>query len=446
MFKYLLFIPIFILSQTNQFYLDHSFIFDGEKAKVDVYYGFNTSVLYENNLINDSLICTLILYDSTKTNILLNNDKRFFIQSNIEKDKIFFDKFKFESSQSQYNLKIVIQSKTKILFEQSKFLNTDYKPKQIQVTPILIGYDLRVLNANEKVDDKFNYNGLYFVPNLSHFYTLGNNALYWYFEIYNIKNELAELTIKIKNNQTGKVEKEFKKKYKRYNSYHSISGLYNVMAKFSSGEYELGFYYEGKKINSRVFNVFKEKSNKFDIEQVRKELRIENFDDEGYLLSYLLDSEKHLLYKNSGEEEQYKMIYEFWSENAKQANMTLSEVRNIMLERIEFLKSNYRVVNRKSILQTDAGSILIKYGQPFSIERVQPTGNIRGYEIWYYSNNTDMSNLIFVLGDLDGFGELKLLHTNHPRGTRYNINWKNRLINTTAGSDRFNNDKGSRDF
>ena len=446
MFKYLFFIPIFILSQTNQFYMDHSFIFDGDKAKVDVYYGFNTNVLYENNLMNDSLICTLLLYDSTKTNELFSTNRRFFIQGNIEKDKIFFDKFKLESMQSKYYLKIVIQTKTRILYDQSKFLNTVYNPKMTQVTPLLMGNELRVINPNENVEDKYNYNGLYFVPNLSHFYSIGNNVLYWYFEIYNINDDIAEFTVKMKSLSTGKIEREFKKKFKKYNGYHSVSGLYNVIAKLKNGEYELGFFYKDKKVNSKVFNVFKEKSKKFDIDAVKQELKITNFDEEGYLLSYLMVPEKYNLYKNSGEIEKYKMIYEFWLENAKQSNMSVSRIREIIQERITFLKDSYRVVHRKSVLLSDAGSIIIKYGLPFSVEKVPQTGTLRGYEIWSYSNNSEVSNLIFVLGDLDGFGELKLLHTNHPRETRYNVNWKDRLRNSTFNKPAFGNGNSGNEF
>jgi hypothetical protein len=69
---------------------------------------------------------------------------------------------------------------------------------------------------------------------------------------------------------------------------------------------------------------------------------------------------------------------------------------------------------------------MVKYGMPDDIERHPVEMNTEAYEIWTYNNVEQESHIIFVFGDISGFGNYILLHSN-KRNEPYNDDWIARL-------------------
>ena len=81
---------------------------------------------------------------------------------------------------------------------------------------------------------------------------------------------------------------------------------------------------------------------------------------------------------------------------------------------------------RKSGYKTERGRVYVTYGIPDRIEPYPNESNLKPYEVWYYDRLE--GGVIFIFGDLHGFGEYDLLHSN-KRGEIYDDTWQRKLYN-----------------
>jgi GWxTD domain-containing protein len=117
-------------------------------------------------------------------------------------------------------------------------------------------------------------------------------------------------------------------------------------------------------------------------------------------------------------------LYDFWSARDEDPATGVNETMQAYFERVKYANQHFANFMQKEGWKTDMGRVWIMYGKPYEIERHPNEKDVKPYEIWFYSNIE--GGVIFVFGDITGFGEYRLLHSD-KRGELQDPNWQHRI-------------------
>jgi GWxTD domain-containing protein len=118
-------------------------------------------------------------------------------------------------------------------------------------------------------------------------------------------------------------------------------------------------------------------------------------------------------------------LFRFWVSRNNNASKGINESRLEFDKRLEYVTKNY-TYKYKEGYKTDRGRVIIKYGLPDDIERHPAEPNTQPYEKWTFNNVDGEPYVIFVFGDISGFGNYVLLHST-KKDEAFDDNWIQRI-------------------
>jgi len=100
------------------------------------------------------------------------------------------------------------------------------------------------------------------------------------------------------------------------------------------------------------------------------------------------------------------------------------------MRRFLYAQEKYKVRNNPG-WRTDMGRIYIMYGEPSNVVPHPLDPGMKPWEQWIYDDIKGQGQVEFIFGDIAGYNNYELLHTNLTVGIRteiYNPYWRERLI------------------
>ena len=147
------------------------------------------------------------------------------------------------------------------------------------------------------------------------------------------------------------------------------------------------------------------------------------------MLSVIATKREKELYDNLDLGGKTKFLIAFWRMRDPTPETPENESMIIFNERFSY--ADYQLGG----VESDRGSIFVRYGQPEEIERHDSDNIMKSYQIWYYTEGvdgdpnrtSDGGRHFFVFGDRRGIGRYELLHSS-ARGELYNPRWRQELL------------------
>ncbi len=331
-------------------------------------------------------------------------------------------------------------------------LNPDFKDRDSM--DVVIGfYDLsnvdistlQLASSIEKSSDENSNFGKYgndVIPNPEVFFGNNLNKLYYYLEIYGLKNKYAGSNVKIIKyiiNPTGKTV---------FSKSESSPSDYNLL--LETGEIKLdslesSYYVLKIELRDNDDKIISEESKKFYVfNTLKSNIQNVSFDEEGFLRSEfanmseekLEDEFEKVIYirkqKESDQwkslkttEEKRKYLYVFWRERDSNPLTATNEVRTKYLKMVEIANTRFKE-SFKPGWKTDRGRIYLIYGEPNDIERYEYQSDIKGYQIWRYEQIEGGAICVFGEEQYDGSG-IYMLMSSTIRGELRDDNWISKL-------------------
>jgi GWxTD domain-containing protein len=121
----------------------------------------------------------------------------------------------------------------------------------------------------------------------------------------------------------------------------------------------------------------------------------------------------------------------FWADRDPAPATPENEFRMEHLKRFTFVNVNFTTTVQKNGWKCDMGRVYIQYGPPDEIERHPADAENNAWEMWIYEALRGQGNIVFIFGDLEGFGRYTLLHSN-LQYEKFDENWE-KWINRYSG-------------
>ena len=118
-----------------------------------------------------------------------------------------------------------------------------------------------------------------------------------------------------------------------------------------------------------------------------------------------------------------QFLYNFWKYRDSEPSTPRNEYKDDYMRRVEYANTNYKFMGREGY-QTDRGRVYLTYGEPDQRDFFPNQPNLKPYEVWFY--NQIEGGVSFYFGDVTGFGNYELLHSN-KRGEVRDDNWESRI-------------------
>jgi len=438
-----------IYSQDAGFDFDYAqFAYDSTSNYVEIYYVFDQGKLTQVNKEGENLVeatLSIQITDSSTSDTLVNN--QWLVRHPIESAEVVSQSLVGVVSfiLPKGTLKCVVSGTD--LNKQTNFRSiTEF----IRVKPLINSSaaisDIQL--ASKMIQGSENKNSIFYkntfevipIPNL----VFGGNqaALFFYSEIYNIKDPaLKSDTLKLNEiifNSRGKIVREKNKMITRNNDTRVEVGSF-ILSQLPTDTYTLAIslidtandigvtsskkffvynpdvvatdstHYQAKPVLSSTFGTMSE----------------EELDDIFDKSKYIATSQEIDKYKKlSGVEGKREFLFNFWNGRDQDPSTKENEYFYDYLQRVESANTRFSSM-QKAGWKTDRGRVFIIYGEPSEIERYPNQIESRPYEIWYY--NEIEGGVYFVFADITGFSEYILVHST-KRGELRDDNWGRRII------------------
>jgi len=434
--------------QNSEFEFDFAqFAYDTTSNYIEFYYSIDQHKFLHKSNSNGYFYNTKlkIQIQNIKTGELIVN-KQWKLTNSVKNDsnknsKILVGVLAFILPSGKYDLNVSIEDLVNPDFKKDyneklnivPFIGDDFKISDIQLAS-----NIKQFNINK--ESIFYKNNLEVIPNPAIIYSLSNPVLFFYSEIYNLKNNQnqEDLTLKeiIFNSNNIKIYERKKRIPRKSNSILEL-GAINLL-KYPTDTYLLVLALvdsttKREVVSSKKFFLYnpkvaalqqKEDKNK---EYISSEFAVYTekecdrlFDQSKYIASpFEIEQYEKLDSLNAKRE----FLYKFWKKRDPVPETEQNEYKNEYLKRIEFCNARFHTF-RKEGYKTDRGRIYLQYGPPDRIDRYPNELNMKPYEIWQYQSIE--GGVIFVFGDITGYADYELLHST-KRGELRDDNWTRRI-------------------
>jgi len=126
--------------------------------------------------------------------------------------------------------------------------------------------------------------------------------------------------------------------------------------------------------------------------------------------------------------ERRRFLMDFWLKRDPEPGTPANEYRETFYTLLGYANERYSTRSEEG-WRSDRGRILIKYGQPSSIDPHLYETGYKPYEVWSYNTIAGEGQAEFIFADLDGFGVFELIHST-VSGERKLADWETELQST----------------
>ena len=323
-----------------------------------------------------------------------------------------------------------------------------FKKDKLALSSIEISRLISPLKANQK--SFFGKNGFEVVPNPLLLFDKKNQTLYYYFEIYNLRQKFHGKFYWLKrrvldgNGLPLSVLPSYTKK-KRIRGNDDVEVGQFRTNNLPSGRYYLYFSVVDsteKEIASSnaTFLVYQNRIRSAS----RKLLPLESqmMNSEIALLSpknvnmalnatayFLTDEKKKIVGQLNSDKAKRIFLFQFWKDHDANKNTPRLETFREFMKRVQYSNLKFGETNKPG-WQTDRGRVYILYGKPSEIQYYSNVAGFREFQAWSYDNIEH--GVVFIFGATGRFGVLNLIHSTKT-GEIHNEGWLD-LLKVAQGS------------
>lgn len=452
--KSALFFFIYVLIIRNvycdEFRFDYDycvFKYDNQKLFLEFYYSFNqhqlTFIKSDNGYEADGeLDLEVIDKDISKTII----QKRYKVPVNVpdtsgyNKNANLTGQVNFLLDSGNYIFKIKAtdfnNQTDSAVFEDNLALNR-FPQNSVSLSCIQISTNIKKSTDKNSV---FYKNTLEIVPNPARLFGNNLSTLYYYFEIYSLKEDYITNDYYIESDITDLSSNKLKSEVKKF--------LLKNESKVEFGSFDIS----DLPTNSYVLDVSVIDDKNKTVVKNSKKFFVYNSDTsvvnyEKYTGNYLLSEyanysedqlnnefRKAIYIATETEKQQFddlknldakrKFMFDFWKSRDLTPGIPKNEFKIEYFGRIAYANAHFRY-NFREGWQTDRGRIYVTYGKPDDVERYPFEAEQRAYEIWKYDSIEGGVEFVFV--DMsNAMNDYGLVHSTARKELR-DDNWRSRL-------------------
>ncbi len=315
----------------------------------------------------------------------------------------------------------------------------------------------KIVRAGESGNPVFRKSTVEVIPNAAGLYGESSPVLYYYFEVYNILQNIADdkykVLCRLDDDSGNEVEGSgvaFRTRIKRHDN-SIVFGTKNLSA-IPSGTYFLVYGVADTAENILVQDrkklfVYNPKiplkrlaasTPNYDVKSFQELalLKSKELDQEFDYQRYIATREEKQRYKQlKTDEAKREMIVSIWNRAAKNDGTNGPTFRYVYLKRVEQADQFFKSVFRSG-WKSDRGRVLILYGAPFDVERFPSTQENMPYEVWKYDSINGQGNIVFIFADRQGFNYYEQLHSN-LRGELQEPNWQKLILRSVSNPGAF---------
>jgi len=421
---------------------------DSTQKYLEIYYSLGQKNLMEYEYKNQKYIGAYldVLITNTSRDSIVEN-RRYKSQTLVNlSDSLFYKKnlmgtLSYALPEGEYNLKISatdIADSTNFISYNEKIKINAILPTKYSLSDIELA--TRIISNSQNKESMFYKNTMEIFPNPQIVYTEKMPVLFFYAELYNLNSAKGkELTLiqQLVSVQGRTLEAKHKAISTENNSIVD-AGMINLK-KYPSGAYILTlsifedssdvglssskrFYLINSSVKGMVSQLSKDKltvqSSEFGIlsEEECDELFLESnpiatkLDVDSYEKLTTLDAKRGFL-------------FDFWLARDQEPETVRNEFKEEYMERVEFVERRFKTFVTRGV-NTERGRIYLLYGEPDEMENYPSEYNMKPYEMWFYHNIE--GGVLFVFGDVSGYGNYELLHST-KRGEIRDDYWAKRI-------------------
>lgn len=431
------------------FSFDYSqFRADSISNLLEIYYQFNTEEFIDKNNSNLETIAVKIIFKVKDhfSDKLLSSDtvsSTYFVYDLIKnvgyRDLKGIYKLFLNSGLYDISIYLLSPDETEFLFTSTETISvTPFNLSEPQISGIQLSNSISKSDSTKI--SSFTKNTLEVIPNPSASYSSEFPLLQYYAEFYNIGEKNLTLI-------TNLVSSQSKILYSSAKGIRSVNeSIVNVdqinLLRYQSGIYRLQLilsdsisnYAFASEKQFYFYNKYYTNENLGEKNNYESKVISNLF---GFMSSEECDDifEKSIYVATAIEKESYNQLTTveskrnflelFWQKRNESSRDEEHVSYKRYMQRITEADTKFKGM-RKSGYKTERGRVYVTYGIPDRIEQYPNESNLKPYEIWYYDRIE--GGVIFIFGDLYGFGEYDLLHSN-KRGEIYDDTWQRRLYN-----------------
>lgn len=437
-----LFFVSFCFAQNKLIDFDYAlFKNDSLSTNMELYYSVKQNQLKTSVVDNQKMINAILRIEitNTKTNkVELTNDWKLNYPINDEeaaKNLVGVLNFTLLEGEYKFKIELIDNNKSDNINNVTETIKINTF-SDISISDLELATNIKRENINP--ESIFIKNNLEVIPNPEMIYVEANPVVFYYFEMYNLKNAGSEkfnLNVKIIDNKNNIVS-EKNKNLTEYFSNQMEFGLFNI-SKLFAGSYNIlvtltdannqtiakkikRFYYLSSKIQEDNNNIVASKDFMSEFYGFSDEECDLHIDQVRYIIK---DDERKEYVKITELDSKRKFLIDFWKIRDQIKETEINEYQIEFMNRLKFVNENYHAFKKKGYL-TDRGRVHLLYGKPDNIMRYPFEPNKKPYEIWEYE--AIEGGVLFVFIDHSDYG-LYELATSTKRGEINDQNWEERL-------------------
>ncbi len=446
-----LFLSITTFSQEKlSFEFDYArFNIDSTNSYLEIYYSLGQRNLEQYEDENKQYIGAYLdvkITEKSNNNVIVNKRYKSRTEINLS-DSLFssknlIGKLDYVLTQGDYSLIISatdIADSTNIVSYNENLIIKNANPNKILFSDIQLA--TRIISNSQNKESMFYKNTMEIIPNPQIIYTEKMPVLFFYSEIYNLKvKDGVNLTlIQQLSSSTGRVLEAKHKPIPTQNNSIVEAGVVNLK-KYPSGAYILTlsifedsaavgistskrFFLLNPSVKQGVTNL---SSDKLAVQSSEYGILSEEECDELFLVSAPIALKNDFSTYNQLTNLDGKRIFlfDFWLARDQEPETKENEFKEEYMERVEFVERRFKTFVNRGI-NTDRGKTYLQYGEPDEMDNYPNEHNMKPYEIWTY--NSIEGGVIFVFGDVSGYGNYELLHST-KRGEIFDEYWQRRIV------------------
>ncbi len=425
------------------------FKLDSVNTYLEIYYSIHQNELTKFNLPKKGFyvgaIMRVQIVDSAKKSIV---DQRFRIQSPYVKlnsklkNRNLIGVVGFDVPLGNYSLKVSAtdlgDSSNKKTYTENLNIHPFFNDR-ISVSDVELCS--RITQSNNK-SSIFYKNTYEVIPNPSLIYSNKLPVLFYYAELYNLKEDhfTSNLVLvkRVFNSKNKLVFQQVKSVSRVANSivdvgivnlrklptdsYTMVISLNDTSKGIGSSSSQQFFYYNPNKMDTTGRQISRQAPYLSSEYGVMTESDCDLLFDES---KYLASSKEISTYKKlKNLDAKRRFLYNFWKKRDPDPSTPQNEFKEKYMKRLQYVNENFGTLNKPGY-KTDRGRVYLIYGPYDQIDRYPNEPNRKPYEIWYY--NSIEGGVIFVFGDIGGYSDYELLHST-KKGEFHDYSWQRRII------------------
>jgi GWxTD domain-containing protein len=287
------------------------------------------------------------------------------------------------------------------------------------------------------------------VPNPEFTFGSHNRELYYYFEIYNLQDNIQGKTFRIMTRVLDRQGEVITQVAPIIHEREVMQNMVREIGQFPMSDIPSGTYKVEYALTDSANTVLASRSKLFLVHNPDLKPLAPVFAREGQSMNFLdgfdekrLDEEFDKLYAMTSKDDRsiYRSIkeadarrsflYQFWSTITPPDYLMTADFRVHYMQDVQYVSTYYTRPNKPG-WRTDRGITYLRYGKPSDIERHTVEKETKPYEIWHYEGIEN--GVIFVFVDRMGFNQYEMIHST-KRGELYDPNWQRLIQPTTTDS------------